>query len=309
MRQRLPIHKRASDAPNMDPTDIDAQFCNAVCTYRVLTSHQLQRLFQIGKTGTNWRLSRLYQHRFLNRTFLPEEFGKGRKPPLYTLMIKGARLAARYRDVGLNNLDWNSNRKIPKSPFLEHWMETNNIRIAVALAAERLGFTIQQSLDERQLGRIHKKHKVKIRGLRGKAKRVAVIDDWYCRIDSDLVTKGLLWETDMGNVTIDSNQDSADSESDDTNWKERIRKHQALFAVPARRQPSLYETLYKTRSGRLLTATTTPGRIDKLLRITQREGGKSKFWFTNLSEATNEQQVLSGKIWRIAGQDGVHSIF
>ena len=65
---------------------------------------------------------------------------------------------------------------------------------------------------------------------------------------------------------------------------------------------------YQARpAGRVLTVTTGEKRAANLKAITEREGGKGKFWFTTLAQVTPET-VLTMPIWQKAGSDELHSL-
>ena len=86
----LPRNKRVEEPPRMRLTSRDIQVVLAVYEYRVLRRDQVQQLFFPSKNTANERLKRLYQHGFLERRWLPVEYGHGTSQPIYLVAERGA---------------------------------------------------------------------------------------------------------------------------------------------------------------------------------------------------------------------------
>ncbi len=74
----------------MQLTPRDIAIVQAIYQYRVLRQDQLERLFGRSRSVMQRVLVRLYQHRFVDRRFLPVFAGSS--PTLYVLDKKGAEL-------------------------------------------------------------------------------------------------------------------------------------------------------------------------------------------------------------------------
>ena len=70
-KHRLPKHKRVANPPPMQLTARDRAVAQAVYRYRFLRQDQIQTLFFPSKWAAQYRLVRLYQHGYLDRTFTP----------------------------------------------------------------------------------------------------------------------------------------------------------------------------------------------------------------------------------------------
>jgi hypothetical protein len=60
-------------------------------------------------------------------------------------------------------------------------------------------------------------------------------------------------------------------------------------------------------AGRVLVVTTGSKRLEHMKRITETLGGKSRYWFTTMEQATS-QPILTTPIWAVAGRDGLHTL-
>ena len=67
------------------------------------------------------------------------------------------------------------------------------------------------------------------------------------------------------------------------------------------------EKRYKARNMRILTITVGEKRLANLKRATEEAGGGNWFWFAVLSQL-DEQHVLSGPLWQVAGREGYQSL-
>ncbi|MBI1258520.1 MAG: hypothetical protein GC204_13715, partial [Chloroflexi bacterium] len=91
-RKRLPRHKRVAEdeRPNMALTERDCELIRTVNDYRAVTTDQLEALFFGSRSTAQYRLSRLFQHEFLDRNFLSVVSGApGSSPAIYTLGKRG----------------------------------------------------------------------------------------------------------------------------------------------------------------------------------------------------------------------------
>jgi hypothetical protein len=121
----------------------DIEVVQAVHEYRVLRREQIQQLFPSRNTA-NERLQRLYQHRYLERRWLPVEYGQGAGQAIYLLDQRGAELIAEQGVLDGAAAGWRQARNHVRSPFLGHRLLINDVRVSFTLAARRAGFHIEK---------------------------------------------------------------------------------------------------------------------------------------------------------------------
>ena len=89
------------------------------------------------KWAAQYRLVRLYQHRYLNRLFTAVPFGRGQT--VYCLDHRGADLVAAELGVDRAAITWKRKDNRVGWQFLEHTLAVNDVRIAFELASRKLG--------------------------------------------------------------------------------------------------------------------------------------------------------------------------
>jgi hypothetical protein len=283
-RRPLPRHLRVKNPPRMRLTRRDIDVVAAVRDHRVLRTDQIQRLLFPSRNTANERLKRLYQHGFLERRWLPVEYGKGMGQAIYLLASRGAEiLAMRHPDQPVR---WRGRGNQVGSPFLEHSLMLNDIRIAFTLAARENGYLIERWVGENELKAAGEY--VWVRSGDTKRRRVALIPDGYCLVNMRGRKARFFFEADRGTLS-------------GRRWAWRVRAYLAYV------RSGRYAAKYGARSLRVLTVTTGPKRLAHLRRATERAGGGRLFWFTT-HEQTQSEQILGGPIWAVAGQSGQHRL-
>jgi hypothetical protein len=68
-----------------------------------------------------------------------------------------------------------------------------------------------------------------------------------------------------------------------------------------------YQERYGTRSMRVLTVTTSDHRLANLKAVTEKVGGKGRFWFTTF-ERVRAADMLADPIWLKAGNDELFTL-
>lgn len=297
-RCRLPRFKRASKPPPMKFTNRDGQILQSVFRFGLLTRKQIERLHfksshgQSHSTTTSrarLRLKLLFHNGYLERMPLPVALGAWAWEPVYRLDSRGAEKVA--LDLGRNKkeiLYWGRGDHKDKRPpsvthlFLEHALSINDFRIAVVCAAEQKGFQVEKWLDDRQLKSQEYKDYVLVSD-KGKHRSVAVIPDAYFALNLGERRAHFLLELDRATMP-------------NSRWKTRVNAYLAYI------RSGNYSERYKTRSLRILTATTTEERLWNLKETTRKAGGGEVFWFTTIDKVTPES-VLFAPIWRLANDE------
>ncbi len=277
-------------------TERDIAIVEAVYTYRALTTEQIARLFFTPSAHSQCllRLKLLFHHSFLKRGEQPQTMTEGRKPLVYWLDQKGAELLAMQQECEVTELDWHPKQHLVKYLYLDHLLATNDVRIAFTLAATAQGITLETWLDDKTLKRNHANDKVTLTGPQGGVEQAAVVPDGYFVLETAEHRYQQFLEVDRRTITGQASTLGAHD------WARKIATYLAYI------RSGKYEARYGTMKGRILTVTTGEKRLANLKAITERTGGKSRFWFTTFAQATPDA-ILTAPIWAVAAQDGLHS--
>jgi len=206
---------------------------------------------------------------------------------VYSLDQRGAALL-RERDLWEEEIIWKPEHNRVGSSFIEHLLRTNDVRVAMVVAAGKGGFTIKKWLDDGTLKRRQMKDYVTIATPGGRRRKVAVIPDGYFVLDLGEKRAHFFIEVDRATLAH-------------RRWKTRV---QAYLAYTSQ---GLYQKKYQTKSLRILTITTGERRLENLKTTTEAVGGQRMFWFTTFGQASPER-ILTQPIWQVAGQQGEQSL-
>ena len=287
-KHRLPKHKRVANPPPMQLTARDRAVVQAVYRYRFLRQDQIQTLFFPSKWAAQYRLVRLYQHGYLDRTFTPVQFGSGQI--VYCLDDKGADLVIADLGIDREAMGWKRKHNRVGGPFLEHTLAVNDVRIALELACYQLGYGLEGWLDETDLKKEHGKREefVPVLGSNGKTRQVAVIADGYFVVHCLGKRAHFFLEVDRATIA-------------NKRWMQKIRAYIEYY------RSGKYQARYGTRSLRVLTVTTGDQRVANLKASTEKAGGGQTFWFTTMDRARAEY-ILTEPVWQVAGQDSAYRL-
>jgi Replication-relaxation len=245
------------------------------------------------------RLKLLYHPGFLRRVEQAQTLSDGRKPLVYFLDWRGAHYLADLAKCDVKDLDWDRQRHEVGSLFLDHLLLTNDIRVAVMLAAFKQEHTLLDWQDERTLRRFHQTEKITILNEENTEQKVTLIPDGYFAIE---VTKELerpreyhqFLEIDRATTTLRVGQ------ADGRDWARKVK------AYIQHHKSGAYEARYHTRSMRVLTITTTEKRLAHLKQVTEEADGKNHFWFTTFDKISAET-IFTIPIWQVAQREGQFS--
>lgn len=291
--KRLSRYKRAETPPAMLLTERDKEIVKAVYAYRLLSTEQVETLLfspdgnQDHPTKTSIcrkRLKLLYQHEYLDRIHLPLVPNQGSRPTIYCLAEQGAQLIAGIEGAERASVAWRRKDNDVDFYFLEHSLLINDMRIAVALAARRSGWTLTCWLTEREL----KSLKERVPDPVHPDRTLPIAPDAYFTLELGDKRASFFLEIDQA-----------------TEANKRFKaKVQAYLAYVTSGQ---YQERYQTKSLRVLTVTTGERRVANLKSTTEKVAGSDFFWFTTFGMATAEK-ILTAPIWRVAGQEGRHAL-
>ncbi|GIK43872.1 MAG: hypothetical protein BroJett011_77050 [Chloroflexota bacterium] len=258
------------------------------------------------------RLRFLYDSGLLDAEEQRTRLSEGRAPLLWYLSKEGRDYVAKVRKVSPKELDWRPAGAF-SAAFLPHRIAINDFRIAVTLAAARLGFEIKMWLDDHELRQIHSQPLERVTLTRPKDPRhpdgevveqqISVVPDSYFWLFTGKNWHQFL-EADLGTVT------GQHSDPGLKDWGRKVRTYSEYY------KSGKYQLRYPTAgsSMRVLTVTTSETRLRNLKMITEKvigsknESGLNRYWFTtfDLIRPTFEdffsESVLTGLIWQVAGR-------
>lgn len=283
---KLPRHKRVKDPPPMRLTPRDVEIIKAVHDCRVLQGEQLQALFFGSQSTASYRLSRLYQHGFLDRHFLPEMGGLANSPALYTIGKRGLEVLRDTLDGGPEGIRRRLGGQELSVTFLKHTLAINDVRIVITLAARQHGYHLETWLDDAELKADY--DYVTVATASGRKKEISLIPDSYFVLQVPQGQACFFLELDRNTMQV-------------ARFKTKIQAYQTYVKSGA------YEQRFHTRSLRVLTVTPGPKRLESLKQATENVGGDRLFWFSTL-EALTPETVLDTPIWQIAGNQAMFQL-
>jgi hypothetical protein len=168
-------------------------------------------------------------------------------------------------------------------------LKTNDVRLAIQMAAPWVGLELEEWLDDRALSSPAMKDEVTIPGASGRRERAAVIPDGYFSLRADQQRFRAFVEADRGTVTLTSDKPYRRT------WARKVRVYLTYFKTEK------FYTRYRARKPfRVLTVTETAERAAHMKAVTEAAGGGALFWFTTYDRLT-EQSALFTPIWSVAG--------
>lgn len=303
--KRLPQLQRVHNQmlPSLRLTPRDTAILLAVYQYRALTTPQIEELFFSSdhpkaasskpNTRCQYRLQLLHLHGYLAREEQPQKRIEGNKPFMYFLDKRGAQLVEELLDG--EDLDWNPREHSVSNLFLEHLIHTNDVRVAINTVASQHNFTITTWLDDRTLKRRQMTDIVTLVGPNGGRQKAAVVPDGYFVLDTGSHVYNHFLEVDLRTVTGVASK-----------WGRRDWARKVCTYLEYHRS-GRYQERYKTQGLRILTVTTGEKRLANLKAITEKVGGRQRFWFTTF-EQVRASDVLVDPIWRVASSKDLRAL-
>lgn len=285
-RERAKRHQRRNDATSIRIQTRDIDILDALYRHRVLRQDQLKQLFFNSKERTQKRLRQLYDHRYVDRRFLPERIGgTGRLPNLYVLDRKGADLL---QEQGLDTIIWHHSYKTVSDQYLKHALPLNDIIVVMKKACQQKSCEFLEWKTESELK--VEPDRVKILNRHNRRAEVTVIPDSYCLIGSDNRSFPMFIEYDGGTQRSRV-------------IKEKVRAYAAYY------ESGKYHQRYGKNAFRVLFVSRSQRRVADLKLWTEslRLKGQHWFWFATLASLTSDT-VLNKPIWWYAGSDERHPL-
>lgn len=245
------------------------------------------------------RLKILFHAGYVRRTEQAQTLSDGRKPLVYSLDGPGARYVADLTKKTVKELKWDHLGLEVGSLFLDHLLLTNDIRIAVMLAASGQEHSLLEWQDENTLRRVHQNEKITIYNDKKEQQEVVLIPDGYFVVK---VTKNVEQPREYHQF-LEIDRATSTIQGSDIGGRDWARKVQAYIAY---HNSKGYIERYHTTSMRVLTITTTEARMVHLKEVTEKAGGRNRFWFTTFDKISADT-IFFAPIWQIAQRDGYAS--
>ena len=312
-KQRLPRLKRArtEHLPGFSLTHRDIAIVAAVWEYHALTAEHIETLFfpqsfvqGMKQTNSNCqtRLRQLFHRGLLLRIEQPTAIGEPRKPLVYWLDRAGAEEIAIRRGIEFADVGWRPGRQKVGLQFLAHLLDTNTVRVHVVRSAQTHGFFVSEWRSEDMLRRAHAADRVTIVTPQGARQETTVIPDSYFVLTipsggEEALRYPCFVEIDRRTVT----GQASEWRHGQHDWAKKITTYLAYI------RSGKYAARYGTRQGRILTVTIGERRMMNLKAITEKSGGKARFWFTTIARIT-AGDILTDALWSVATRNTVHPL-
>jgi hypothetical protein len=284
----------------------DIATIKAVYSHRALTTPQIEDLLfrpdggQSHRTKTSrvrHRLKLLFQHGYLFRDKQPTKLHEGNKPFVYFIDRKAVSLLASELNVFQEDIDWHPRDNNVRWMFLDHLLATNDVRIAMEVAAASSGYELTDWLDDKTLKSREMRDSVEIVGPKGARAQATIVPDGYFRLDAGEYDYFGFLEVDMGTETGKS------SKFGRRDFSRKILAYQEYYRSGLYQQKYDPDNRYEEFRMLVLTVTTSPRRMVNLKAVAEASGARDVFWFTTFDQVT-PTSVLEKPIWMIAGQEG-----
>lgn len=265
---RTPRNRRIHGIPRIWLQARDREIILAVYENRFMRRDQIERLFFSTTSATNQRLMPLYQHRFLDRLFLPVDVGSSQA--VYALDRFGAHVVGHHFGAPASQVPWKRRHNRVEWFFLEHTLAVTEANVAMkAVLAEREDVRMLFWRREAWLAT------EKLPDPEGGEKKLIVAPDAFFGLETKLGRSYFFVEADMATETL-----------------ERFRRK--LLAYQQYWKSGAYHRRYSYRNFRVLTVTTGAERANNLIRLAGDLGAKNMFLFTTAELASKN---ILGPVW------------
>jgi hypothetical protein len=296
----------------------DLELLQVLFTARFLTTVQLQRLFWQPSKGGMWgpkkdcerRLRQLTQAGLVQRIERPVKRGEVRLPYIYTLAKGGKEVLVAELGIPPEEIDWRTTNDETYA-FLAHTLQITDVWLAVRLACAHAGVTLGSWVSEREF-RSEGTDYVLLTGPEGQEEKAAVVPDAVFTLVQG-TRRGLFFvEVDRRTTTI------APTLWERRGWRRKVQ------AYTVYQKSQAYQERYGAQRARILTITTSSGRLTHLKQATERvlkqaitgaqvetnwtpedqnefiRMGK-QFGFATFDQTLDEGKFLRAPIWYVAG--------
>jgi hypothetical protein len=277
----------------------DVAILEDIYTARYMTVPQIQALYWREKRGGHIgprracqrRMQQLFQHELVRRIEPLIRYSEGKKPLIYALAKKGAQLLVNEVGIEFAQLDYKAQSAEENYPFLQHLLDTTDVRIAFTEAAEVAGLQLELWRNERELKSEGLSDVIVLTDPDGKQHKAAVVPDAVVCLNRSGKRAVFLIEIDRRTVTVEP------SKWEKRGWVRKVRQYTAYF------QSEGYKNRYGDLVAQVLTITTGDKRLAHLKQATEIAEGGKRFWFTTFDQV-QQANLLTSPIWQRAGLAG-----
>jgi hypothetical protein len=180
----------------------------------------------------------------------------------------------------------------PKAYFS---LATQDVRVAIEVSALRHNLEITKWLDDHTLRQQGRPDYVTLRTKEGGLQKVAIVPDGYFVLESQRSSHRQFLEIDMGTTT------GMYAKYGRRDWARKVAAYLQYY------RSGKYIERFGGRSMRVVTVSTSDRRLANLKAVTEKVGGKGRFWFTTFEKAQGAD-VLADPIWSKAGSSELFAL-
>jgi len=282
--RRLPLTRRDGSAPGMALQDRDKNVIMAVHEFHYLTTTSVAGLLFKGRhtNRARERLQKLFHNGYLDRVFLSNENGCGRREFVYTLGPKGREVVADEEGCFVDQVPYGYRRQANREGHgnLRHALAVAEFKVALVQACSVKGAALEDWKDEAELkinGRAERVTDFKT------GKDIRFLPDAYFQLRNREGRSACCF-LEMDFSTLSHRR-----------WRERIRAYHAYL------HDGHFRRRFKMKSFRALVVTRPDyrkrSRRDNLMQTVRGEGvDGSIFLFTVLDDVCAEKALTS--VWK-----------
>lgn len=260
---------RPAHPPGFRITDRDIAILAAVARFRFLSSQQIVRVIPGSEHALLVRLKLLFFHQYLDRprhqhAQLAMFFDEGNRPLVYGLARKGAQLLASLGLAVDAKLDWTLKNARATSAFLAHTLETADAVIAFDQAARAAGLRLIDQPELRALlpeARRNAHHPFRCTVAVRTSTTAAPVS---IGVVPDRMFSLVLADNTRHNFALEIDRATMDVHAGKIAGKSSFRRK--LLSYFSAWREGLHTQAWNFRNFRILTITTSPKRIDTMLR-------------------------------------------
>jgi hypothetical protein len=202
------------------------------------------------------------------------------------------------------SLGWDPNDKVItwSNENLHHLVAENDVYLAFHQACKQSQIELCTWKSDRTLYQEHQGKQVAYAGPHGGTYTKVLIPDGYYEFTRPITTNGrtgklidrIMLEVDMGTQTLKQRQQMI--KNPQRTWEHKVKAYLAYF------QPGgVYEQMYGSIAGRVLTITTSDERMCNMQQVTEEVGGNERFWFSTFVDFVPER-LLCEPIYTVASR-------
>ena len=270
----------------------DIQILETLYNYRFLTTSQIAALFFNTKKRAEHRLRKLYDANLVDRIFRPVIVGSAET--IYVLGRDGVTLLSRETGTDTAEIsDIRLNAAKLKPFFLDHFIDINQVRVALTSASEINNYNMLFWKYENELKNKNEQGLLiadKVKDPENPGQRIPVAPDAFFGLETPAGRAYFFLEVDRATMT-------------NTRFKRKMTGYARYWL------DGVYQEKWGYKTFRVLT-TTTAKRLPNLLETTSQLREKqllSIFHFTDRDNITPER--LFSEIWRVPGDGQNKSLF